>query len=224
MSWDPTPAQRKLAFAGVVVALAAAGVYFTLPAFGGFGGRTATPASTEAAGARGAGGETGARGAAPSVDASPRPTASRSAAGIGDMLPLPEDEFGEAAATARRFAAAYATYRYDEEPQEYRERLDPYVTGPIAEEIADGGGAAPAGRESLTREEVVVTAAASIEGTRLVSSDSVVVIVRADQTVESTKGTTSEDERFAVTVVDRDGGWKVSNVAPAGAGNAGDVS
>lgn len=221
MSWDPTPAQRKLAFAGVVVALAAAGVYFTLPAFGGFGGRTATPASTEAAG--GAGGA-GARIATPRVDASPRPTASRTAAGIGDMLPLPEDELREAAETARRFTAAYATYRYDEGPQEYRGRLDPYVTDPIAEELAGGGGAAPAGRENLTREEVVVTAAASVEGTRLVSSDSVVVLVRADQTVESTKGTTSEDERFAVTVVDRDGGWKVSNVAPAGAGNAGDVS
>lgn len=219
MSWDPTTGQRKLAFAGVVVALAAAGVYFTLPAFRDSTAPSSSPASAETAGGRVTGGSPAA-GPTASTTAAP----SQPASDIDALLPLTADELAEAAETARRFTAAYATYRYDEEPEAYRHRLEPFVTDPIASEISEGAGAAPAGQESLAREKVVVTAVASVEGARLISAESVVALVRADQTVTSTKGTTSEDERFAVTVVDRDGRWKVSNIAPAGAGNAGDVS
>lgn len=221
MSWDPTTGQRKLAFACVVVALAGAGVYFTLPAFrtSNEPSPSSSPASAETAGGRMANGPA-AVGPTTSTTAAP----SQPAADIGALLPLDADELAEATETARRFTAAYATYRYDEEPEAYRRRLEPFVTDPIASEIADGARAAPAGRETLAREKVVVTAVASVEKTRLISAESVVTLVRADQTVTSTKGTTSEDERFAVTVVDRDGRWKVSNIAPAGAGNAGDVS
>lgn len=44
MSWDPNPAQRKLLFAGIVVALAAIGVYLTAPSL--FGRHSRDPSST----------------------------------------------------------------------------------------------------------------------------------------------------------------------------------
>lgn len=211
MSWDPTPGQRKLAFAGVVVALAAAGVYFTFPAFREPDERTPQPASAQTARP------------APAAPAASAGVPTEPAADLGSLLPVPADELAEATETARRFVAAYSTYRYDEKPAEYQRRTAPYVTDPIKSEIARGSGAAPAARETLTRERVVVTAVATVEGTRLISPESVVALVRADQSVASTKGRTSQDRRFAVTVIDHDGGWKVSNIAPAGAGNAGDV-
>ncbi|MQA85354.1 MAG: hypothetical protein GEV03_12190 [Streptosporangiales bacterium] len=210
MSWDPTPGQRKLAFAGVVVALAVAGVYFTLPTFRPGEDAEQAPAPASAV-----------TGAPPAASPTGSPTSS---ADLEALLPMSSEEMAAAIEVARRFTAAYTTYRHDEDSAAYRRRLEPYVTDPIAGEIGRGASGAPAGREDLAREQVVVTSAASVEGTRLVSADSVVAIVRADQTITSTKGTTQADQRLAVTVIGGDGGWKVSNVAPAEAGNAGDVS
>lgn len=222
MSWDPTPGQRKVVFGAVVVVLVAAGVYFTFPTFRNLGGPGQAARSPAAAGQRGdtAPPATPAEAISPSAAT----TSPEATPGLEDLLPLSEDQIAEAVETARRFVSAYATYRYDEEPAEYRARLEPYVTDPIAEALADGDTAAPAVQDELRRDEVVATATATVEGTRLVSSDSVVVLVRADQAIESTRGMSSEERRYAVTVVDSDGSWKAANLSPAEAGNAGDVS
>src|SRR4051812_41904132 len=97
---DLTDRQRKLLFAGLVVVLAAAGVFLTIGGGGGHrsaGARHAsTPTPTPAAPQAGV--------TAPPVSGPPPSPGSYD---IYSLLPFTQKDFTTAADTARRFTAAY---------------------------------------------------------------------------------------------------------------------
>lgn len=230
MSWNPSPGQRRVAFAGTVVVLAAAGVYLTFPGFRP--DQTAHGAPRPAATRSVAAAVT----PTPTDSASPRASARASASPTPEetsardrkssdarrLLPLPASDLTDAARAAERFVAAYTTYRYDESARAYAKRLRPLAADPLRNQL-DGGSAAPAGRAEMKRREVVAKGHASVEKARMIATDSAVFVVASRQRITTTKGKRTEHARYAVTAVHTAGEWRVSNLAPAKAGDVGDV-
>ncbi len=101
--------RRKLLFAGLVVVLAAVGIYLTVasPEHGGDDRQEARPSATPTVG--------------PPGPESP-PPGIQNAVNPGEfdiyrLLPFSRQEFATAADLAQRFVTAYETYRYDETPR-----------------------------------------------------------------------------------------------------------
>src|SRR3954471_5765111 len=146
---DLTDRQRKLLFAGLVVVLAAAGVFLTI----GSGShrharsvRASTPTTAPPAPAS----------RAPPVSG---PPASPGSYDIYSMLPFSQKDFTTAADVARRFTIAYGTYRYDEDPKAYLGRLQGLVTTELAPQLQ----ATPATLQQRQQDQEVSTSDARLD-------------------------------------------------------------
>lgn len=207
-----TDRQRRLVFAGLVVALAAAGIYLTLP------GRSAPEQTRPAAPATSA--ATSPERGAPSAPASPAPSAS--AFDIYPLLPFNEAEFTAAADLAKRFTAAYGTYRYDEEPKTYVGRLDRMMVAELRSEI-ERGAASPGLLEQRKQEQIVATSEATVDSIRDIEKTSIVFLVTGKQQITKIGQSSATSGRYAVTVSKAGGGWKIYAFHPADVGQAGDT-
>lgn len=211
---DLTDRQRKFTFAGIVVALAAAGIYLTLPARDG---------KTEPGTVRPS---TGAPTAAappttppPGIDS----TISPQNFDIYRLLPFSQRDFAAAADLAQRFTAAYGTYRFDEEPQTYVQRLRGMVTEALRVEL-ERSASAPGLLEERKADKVVAESTATIDSIRDIEASSVIFVVTGRQRVTNAGQQSQDDQRYAVTV-SRDGGsWRVYAFERADAGQAGDTN
>lgn len=207
-----TDRQRRFAFAGLVIVLAAAGIYLTMP-----DRRTpepdsaASPAATPAAGAPAP---------APVAPATPSPGASDF--DIYPLLPFAEEEFAAAADVAQRFTSAYGTYRHDEDPKVYLGRLDQLMIPELRSEI-ERGATSPGLLQQRKQEQVVATSEATIESIRDIEKSSIIFLVAGKQRITRTGQSSVSDERYAVTVGKKDGGWKIHAFQPADVGQAGDT-
>jgi hypothetical protein len=206
-----TDRQRKLAFAGIVVALAAVGIYLTLPATesGGPSSPTATPSA-----------------AAPAPPATNPPgissTISPNNFDIYRLLPFSQKDFAAAADLAQRFTAAYGTYRFDEAPTAYGQRLRPLVTDQLLTDL-ERSVAAPGIVDERKREQVVAVGSATINSIRNIEANSVIFLVTGTQQLTKANGQSEDSKRYAVTAT-RDGGtWRIYSFEPADAGQAGDT-
>jgi hypothetical protein len=211
-----TDRQRKFTFAGIVVVLAAVGVYLTLPA---------TVVKTRPAGAR------------PTSDAPAAPTGptapATAAPGIGSavtpenfdiyrLLPYSQRDFASAADIAQRFTAAYGTYRFDEDPKAYVARLQGLVTGQLRAEL-ERSASAPGLLEERQAGRTVAESTATLDGIRDIQANSVVYLLTGRQRLTKAGVASQENQQYAVTV-SRDGGsWRVYAFEPADAGQAGDT-
>lgn len=211
-----TDRQRRLAFAGLVVALAAAGIYLTLPGGTETGRPTASPAVESPGG--GSGGDS-APTTAPTVAA---PSPAPSAFDIYSLLPFGEKEFAGAADAARRFTAAYGTYRYDEEPKAYLGRLDALMAADLRSEI-ERGAASPGLIEQRKQEQAVATSEATVESIRDIEKSSITFLVTGKQQITRTGQSSENSQRYSVTVSKDAGGWKIYAFQPADIGQAGDT-
>src|SRR5262245_36153630 len=109
--------KRGVAFAAIVVVIAAVGIYLTMwpdspdePA--------PAPQATQATGA-------------PPVSSRPLATASSAPFDVYSYLPMRKEQLAAAADLAERFAAVYGTFRYDEDPAAYAGRLKVYTTAEL---------------------------------------------------------------------------------------------
>ncbi len=219
MRWEPTTAQRRLLFVGLVAVLAGVGIYLTVPGLGQFGPGGGSPSPPPTSVAPGVGTADGGA-ASPAPGSGRRPSPEVTVAGPLRLLPLTEAEVGEAAGVARRFVHLFTTYSYDQDPRKYRDALSALATGPMAENLRQRSSAL-AGRARVDRRRVVSRSEVSMERIRLLSAGSVVFVVSAEQTIESTEGTRRQTKEYAVTVVRAGAGWKVSNVTLASLGDRG---
>ncbi|HEY8481233.1 MAG TPA: hypothetical protein VIL71_15515 [Spirillospora sp.] len=203
--------QRKILFGGIVVVLAAVGVYLTV----------AVPEEDDDADAR-----PSATAAAPSGPASPPPgvegTVDPNDFDIYRLLPFTRQEFATAADLAQRFVAAYGTYRFDETPQTYTARLSGLVTDELLAQL-ERDAATPGLLEERRRDEVVAEGTATLDEVRDIEDNSIIFVVTGVQTV--TKGGRKSDDRrrYAVTVAREGGSLKVYAFQPADVGQAGDT-
>jgi hypothetical protein len=204
-----TDRQRKLAFAGIVVALAAVGIYLTLPAAEGGGpSPTATPSASPAPPATNP----------PGISS----TISPNNFDIYRLLPFSQKDFAAAADLAQRFTAAYGTYRYDEAPTAYGQRLRPLVTDQLLTDL-ERSAASPGIVDERKREQVVAVGSATINSIRDIEGNSVIFLVTGTQQLTKAEGQSEDSKRYAVTAT-RDGAtWRVYAFEPADAGQAGDT-
>ncbi len=208
---DLTDRQRKLAFAGIVVALAAVGIYLTLPNSAS-GRPSSSTTSTPSA-------------AAPAPATSPpgiSSTISPDGFDIYRLLPFNQRDFATAADLVRRFTTAYGTYRYDEDPAAYGQRLRPLVTDQLLTDL-ERSAATPGQVDERKRDQTVAVGSATIDSIRDIEVNSVIFVVTGKQQLRTAAGPSEDSRRYAVTAT-RDGGvWRVYAFEPADAGQAGDT-
>jgi hypothetical protein len=205
-----TDRRRKLLFAGIVVALAAVGLYLTVA-------NTASSRPTSAT--------TTTQPAAPAPATSPpgiSSTISPDGFDIYRLLPFSQRDFAMAADMARRFTAAYGTYRYDEDPAAYGQRLRPFATDQLLTDL-ERSAATPGIIDERKRDQVVATGTAVINSIRDIEASSVIFLVTGKQQLSTAAGPSEDSRQYAVTAA-RDGGvWRVYAFEPADAGQAGDT-
>jgi hypothetical protein len=215
---------RKLTAVGVcVLAGLAAGFAFALaygggaPLAAGAGHdepAVAAPADTDADGLEAA------TPAPPDVDqaaAAAEAPASAPVAEDGAVVPSqpapPDADVADAGQVAADFAVAYATYSWDETPEQARARLQPLVTAELDAELARNSGAAAGSAELAERRQWAIAVAETVQ------LDSVgegyldlLVVVRQDVSWDG--GEDSRWPSYLLRVVQDDAGWTVSGLLP----------
>jgi hypothetical protein len=209
---DLTDRQRKLLFAGLVIVLAAAGVFLTIGSGGhrhGRAGQASTPTPTPTSTAPQAGVT------APPVSGPPPSPGSYD---IYSLLPFSQKDFTTAADVARRFTAAYGTYRFDEDPKVYVDRIRGMVNPDLATQLQQDA-AAPGVLEQRKQDQEVSTSDATLNSIRDMAKDQFIFLVTGRQHI--TKGGKASDssQQYAVTLTRSGGGWVVFAFAPADVGD-----
>ncbi|QXJ24460.1 hypothetical protein AGRA3207_005789 [Actinomadura graeca] len=207
--------QRKVLFAGLVVALALVGVYLTVASPGD---EQDDPSDRPSAAVSATAGPTG--------PASP-PAGIHSAVNPGDfdvyrLLPFSRQEFATAADLAQRFVAAYGTYRFDENPQAYIGRLSGLVTDELRGELARGA-AAPGILDERRQQQVVAVGSSTLDRVRDIEDNSIIFLVTGKQQITRAGKDGADSKQYAVTVARDGGSLKVYSFQPAEAGQAGDT-
>jgi hypothetical protein len=207
---DLTDRQRKLLFAGLVVVLAAAGVFLTI---GGGSHRRAGAGRTSAATPTPTASQAGA-----SAPPAAGPTPSPGSYDIYSMLPFSQKDFNTAADVARRFTAAYGTYRFDEDPKAYTDRLRGMATNELAAELEQGA-SAPGVLAQRKQDQEVSTSDVTLDSLRDMAKDQIIFLVTGRQHITKGGKTSDSTQQYAATMTRSGGGWVVFAFAPADVGD-----
>ena len=218
---DLSPAQRVVAFLGIVVVLGGMGAYLLIPgvrsALGqGHGAAAATPGASPSGG-RGTSPAVPAASTAPATPASPVPTGS--APDIYQWLPFTAAELARAAAVATRFGALYDTFSYTETTAHYLQKMRNVTTGQLSGTLARAY-ATPGIAGPRARAKEVSVGSASIRSLRAFGSASITFIVSISQKITDTRGVRRNTGQYAVTVTGSGASWQVSDIQLASAGNS----
>lgn len=212
---DLSDRQRKLLFVALVLALAAVGVYLTVAKPDNTTERT-SPRSNPTVAAP----------SAPATPATPPP-------GIGSavtpetfdiyrLLPFPRKDFAIAADLAQRFTAAYGTYRFDESPQAYIQRLTSMTADDLGAELARGA-SAPGLQEQRQQDQVIAESTATLDSVRDIEANSIIFVVTSRQQLTKAGKKSQVSKQFAVTIARDGAALRVYAFEPADAGQPGDT-
>jgi hypothetical protein len=216
-----TPGQRKAAFALIVVALAALGIFLVRPRAAGSSAagrpaasRTASPTASPAAAA------TLPPASAPPSATAPDPAPSAAGtASIYQWLPFTPAELARAAAVATRFGALYDTFSYTESAKGYTATMRNVITeqlaGTLGRAYATPGVAGP-----RAKAKQVSVGSASISSLRAFGAASITFIVVIRQKITDTHGISRSTGQYAVTATGAGRSWQVSDIELATAGNS----
>ncbi|MEV0149497.1 MULTISPECIES: hypothetical protein [unclassified Nonomuraea] len=203
--------KRGLAFAAVVVVIAAVGLYVTM-----------WPGSGESSEEEPVAGRTPS--AVVTVPRStPLATASDAPFDIYAYLPMSKEQLAASADLAERFTAAYGTFRYDEDPAAYADRVKAFATADLGAVLARTL-TSPGTVERNRADEVVSTATAKVKEIRSVEKTSVVLVVTGTQQITAKSGNKQLTDDYAVTVSEMGTDWRVFDLQPAGEGQDGDTT
>lgn len=207
---DLTDRQRKLLFAGLAIVLVAVGVYLTVA---NSRSHKKTPASAQSTVSSAPPSAPASTAAQPSA-----PAASPGAFDIYPLLPFTRKDFADAADLARRFTAAYGTYRYDEDPKAYATRLQPMVSGDLFAQLQRDA-SAPGVLDQRKKDQEVSTSDAHLDSIRDIEKDQLILLITGTQHV--TKGGAKSDasQQYAVTMTKSGGTWSVYAFQPADVGD-----
>lgn len=218
-----TSAQRKIAFA--VIVLVFAGLGFTLL-------RSTRHASAHTTSAPpGPAGSPPAR-PAPSASATPAATASPGSPGspgsplsgpaapdIYQWLPFTESGLGAAARTVVRFGDAYGTFSYSENANGYLAPMRSLITGQLGQLLAQAYTTPGVASMRASRRQVS-TGTALISSMRAFGPSSITFVVAITQRITDRQGTSQSTAGYAVTVSGGGTSWQVSDIELASAGNS----
>ncbi|MCA2225860.1 hypothetical protein [Nonomuraea aurantiaca] len=201
--------RRGVAFAAIVVVIAAVGIYLTM-----------WPDSSEpGTGQTSAGHTTTVSPAAPSK---PLATASGKPFDIYSYLPMTKEQLAAAADLAERFTAAYGTFRYDEEPSAYVDRIKVFTTAEFGNVLARTR-TSPGTVERDRADELVAAGTAKMKEIRQVEKSSIIFVVTGTQQITAKSGNKQVVDDYAVTVSQMGADWRVFDLQPADAGQDGDT-
>lgn len=175
--------------------------------------------------------------ASPSAPPSASPSPSSSASGTqpgspsaDQLLPVAPQEITRAAQLARHFVAAYGTYRFDETPDTYLNRLTPMMDGELRRQITKSASAG-ALLTQRRRDQVISTADARLDGIRDLSAGSIIFLATEIEHLSSGGKHSDQVARYAVTVTNTHSGtgtdfgtgdWAVTAIELASIGDTGD--
>lgn len=218
---DLSPAQRVLAFVGIVVVLGAMGAYLLIPgvrsALGqGHGPAAATP-SASASGAAATSPATPAASTSPATSPSPVPTGS--APDIYQWLPFSQADLAKAASVTEAFGAAYDTFSYRESTSGYVASLQGLATSELSATLARGYGT-PGVASQRTGQQQISTARTVINSIRTFGSGSLTFVVTIFQTMHSKQGRSQDSGQYAITLTGSGASWLVNDIELASAGNS----
>jgi hypothetical protein len=126
-------------------------------------------------------------------------------------LAVSDEEIAAAQAIAERFAAEYATRRWNEPLNARVARMAPLMSDELAAAFsADSGSAALEDERRALRE--VTTARPEFAYPQTVSRDELIFTVVVVQTLSNAHGTQQQRPSFQVVLAPREGGWRVVNV------------
>lgn len=138
-----------------------------------------------------------------------------------DWTPFTEEEFLQAAVTARDFASAYGTFDSAEPPEDYDERLAEFATEDFAAVLQRSTGDS-ALRSELVGEDTTAQGYAETTAIRYFDEESITFVVDAQSITSDSEGERESLGEFAVTVVPDGDGWLVHDFQPADAGDWGE--
>jgi hypothetical protein len=218
---DLSPAQQKAVFVLVVVVLAALGYWLILPKLSHSGGHSAAAGSTSPAASTLAPASAPAEASVPGTPAG-TVTASPAAAGnvnIYSWLPFTQQGLADAASVTEKFCVDYNTFTYSESPAAYVAKMSGLITGQLATTLQ--ASYSTAGVATLrTSQKQVSTGTAVINSLRAFGSSSLTFVVTTGQRLVSSKGTTTGNTQYAVTVTGSGSSWQVDDIELASAGNS----
>ncbi|MFC7102004.1 hypothetical protein ACFQQB_16995 [Nonomuraea rubra] len=196
-----------MAFAAIVVVIAAVGIYLTM-----------WPDSSDQAAREP---EASIATSSAVVSSTPLATASAAPFDIYAYLPMQKEQLAAAADLAERFTAAYGTFRYDEDPAAYAERLKVYTTpelaGTLTRTVTSAGFV-----EQNRADQTVSTATARLKEIRQVEKSSIVFVITASRQVTARSGNKLAAEEYAVTVSQLGADWRIYDILPSTEGQEGD--
>jgi hypothetical protein len=213
---DLTSAQRKLAFAVIVLALAALGAFLLWP--------RSSPAPSQAAPGPTTHGVASTPAPGPVSPAAGSPAASGPAANIYQWLPFTQADLTEAARVVRQFSADYATYSYTESADRYVGRMRGLVTPTLAASLARSY-ATPGVAQARSRQKQTATGSGVITALRAFGASSLTFLVTLSQKTFTTQqaGKTTAHKAsndYAITITRSGSGWQVNDIQLASAGNS----
>jgi hypothetical protein len=215
---DLSPAQRVLAFVGIVVVLGGMGAYLLIPgvrsAVGQGHGRARATPSASAPSFRGASPAASAPSTAPAASASP----AGSAPDIYQWLPFSQTDLAKAASVTEAFGAAYDTFSYTESTSSYLASFRGLTTSELSATLARAFGT-PGVAGQRTQQHQVSSARTTIDSIRTFGSGSLTFVVTIVQTMHTKQGKSQNNGQYAITLTGSGQSWLVNDVELASAGN-----
>jgi hypothetical protein len=214
-------AQRKVAFAVIVLVLAGLGISLLKPAAHGTpsGARASTRPTAHSTGGRSA--PAASPSATPPGAASPgQATSPAPATAVPDIyrwLPFTPTELAAASRVALKFAGDYDTFSYSQNAAGYLAPMRNLVTSQLASLLARAY-STPGVASQRASTKQVSSGTAVISSLRAFGPSSLTFVMAITQSITDTKGRSQSTMNFAVTVTNS-GGWQVSDIESASAGN-----
>jgi hypothetical protein len=207
-----SPGQQKAVFAVVVVVLAGLGIWLLASPHGNkqpsaSGSKSPSAASSTPAQAAGS----------PSAAPAPVPTASGNI-NIYQWLPFSQQALAQAAAVATQVTRDYNTFSYTETAAAYLAPMNGLITSQLSQTLKNGYTTLGVA-QIRTSQKQISTGTAAIDSIRTFGSGSITFVVTGDQKLTSTKGTSTNNNQYAVTVTSQGSSWQVYDIEPASAGN-----
>src|SRR5690348_12742331 len=212
-----SPAQRKLAFAVVVLVLAGLGAYL-LTTFRHDAGHPATASTHHAAPPPSTPPPTS---PPPTASAAPTPSSSPVSTKVPDIyqwLPFTKPGLTNAANIAVRFGDAYGTFSYTEKAPAYVATMHGLISDTLSAQLS-AAYSAPGVASLRTSRKQVSTATASITSLRAFGPSSLTFVLSITEHITATRDGGSKTTSYAVTLTGGDSRWQVSDIELASAGN-----
>ena len=147
----------------------------------------------------------------------PVPTASGNI-NIYQWLPFSQQALAQAAAVTTQVTRDYNTFSYTETAAAYLAPMNGLITSQLSQTLKNGYTTLGVA-QIRTSQKQISTGTAAIDSIRTFGSGSITFVVTGTQKLTSTKGTSTNNNQYAVTVTGQGSSWQVYDIEPASAGN-----